>query len=500
METRATVETQLIESPERLSDPPETRLRATPDARFWLAVASATALGGAVRFAYLLHGAPELVLGDGFAYHFEALRIADSLGYTSAMGDVGAELAHHPPGWVTLLAGVAEAGARSMRAHQVTGLVVGLGVVVVAALVGRRYAGLRVGVVTAFLAAVYPGFWVLDVQILSEPLGLLACGLLLIVLADLWERPTAARAFVGGAVAGVLALVRSEQLLLLVIAAAPTLLFNQRITFRRRLAWSGVAALTAAAVIAPWTIHNLGRFEEPVVLSTNSGSTLLIGNCPPGVYSGELIGYHDNRCLSQLTSSMPGLDRSQRDGLSRRAAFDNMLDNVDRLPATVLARYGRVIGVFRPGQTVGFVADWLGSATWAVWAWVASFWLVAALGAYGSALLRHVGAFQWPLLAPLVIVVLVVTIAYGEPRYHTPADLGLVVLAAVALDRFAGRLRSAAREPARRADGGLVSRRGFTALGRTTLRQPATPTSRWASGGVATRPASRSDSSRLTSA
>jgi hypothetical protein len=42
------------------------------------------------------------------------------------------------------------------------------------------------------------------------------------------------------------------------------------------------------------------------------------------------------------------------------------------------------------------------------------------------------------LVAPLVV-----SVAYGEPRYHTPADLGLVVLAAVGLDRLVFRPRSA---------------------------------------------------------
>ncbi len=30
-------------------------------------------------------------------------------------------------------------------------------------------------------------------------------------------------------------------------------------------------------------------------------------------------------------------------------------------------------------------------------------------------------------------MILIVSVSYGEPRYHTPADLGIVVLAAVAL-------------------------------------------------------------------
>ena len=87
----------------------------------------------------------------------------------------------------------------------------------------------------AFLAAVYPGFWVLDVQILSEPLGLVIGGLLMLVLADLWERPTLVRALIAGATSGALALVRSEQLALLFIAVVPILLLNPRVAVRRRL-------------------------------------------------------------------------------------------------------------------------------------------------------------------------------------------------------------------------------------------------------------------------
>jgi Dolichyl-phosphate-mannose-protein mannosyltransferase len=414
---------------------------AQADRGFWLGVASGMALGAAVRFAYLFHGAPVLVASDGFTYYFEALRIADGLGYTSPIGEVGAEWAHNPPGWVTVLAGVTEAGGRSMRAHQVTGLVIGLGVVALAGLVGRRYAGRRVGVVAAFLAAVYPGFWVLDVQILSEPLGLLVAGLLMLVLADLWERPTLARAVLAGAVSGALALVRSEQLALLVIAVAPILIFNHRIILRRRLAWTAVATLTALIAIAPWTIHNLGRFEEPVLLSTNGGSVLLLGNCSM-TYGGELLGATDDRCIAEI--DVPAeLDRSQRDIRFRRAAFENMRNNVDRLPATVLARYGRALSVFRPTQTVGFAAAWLGSATWPVWAWITSYWLLVPLAAYGSLLLLRTRTFQWPLFAPAAIALLVVTVASGEPRFHTPGDLGIVVLAAVGLDRLMRRLRKA---------------------------------------------------------
>jgi hypothetical protein len=85
------------------------------------------------------------------------------------------------------------------------------------------------------------------------------------------------------------------------------------------------------------------------------------------------------------------------------------------------------------------VASWLNTETWPIWAWVASFWLVVLLAAYGSLLVRRSKRFQWPLVAPAAIALVVVTITAGDPRYHAPADLGFVVLAAVALDRLTRR-------------------------------------------------------------
>jgi hypothetical protein len=420
---------------------PSTAERRRPGAgaekRFWLGVAGAAAAGAVIRFAYLLHGAPDLPLGDGFSYHTTAHRLAAGLGYTDSSG---AEFAHHPPAWDTVLAAVTEAGFGSTWAHQVTGLVIGLGVIVVAGLVGRRYVSRRVGVIAAALAAAYPGFWVLEVQILSEPLGLLVVGVLMLVMADLWERPTLGRAALAGAVAGALALVRSEQLALLVLAVAPVLLLNRRLAVPRRIASAGVALGAVVLVLAPWTLHNLARFEEPVLLSTNGGTTLLAGNCPPDAY-GDLRGSYHIACNVRLAMTAPSYDRSQIELEARATAVENMRDNVELLPATVAARHGRMLGVFRPAQTVDIAATWLGSARWPVWAWVASFWLIVPLAAYGSLLLRRSHTFQWPLVAPLVIVVLAVTVTYGEPRYHTPADLGLLVLAAVAVEHLRRRIR-----------------------------------------------------------
>lgn len=315
---------------------------------FALLLGAAVALGAAIRFAYVLTDTRRLIGGDGLEYHFEALRFADGHPYTSMFVSAAAPTAYHPPGWVTLLGVISWLGGRSWLTHQLVGVVVGLGVVVLAGLVGRRYFSARVG----FVAAV------------------ILCGL----------------------------------------------------------------------VISPWTISNSGRLKEPVILSTTGGGQLVAGNCPPFTYSGTYLGYYGGPCWLQAVSIHPGLDASQVDSYNRGLAVRNIKANLDKLPVTVPARFGRLLAVFRPSQTVAFTAAWMTTDNRPIWAWVVSYWALLPLALVGAVHARRSRKLLLPLLAPLVVVDALVAISYGEPRYHTPADLGVVVLGAAGADRVLARL------------------------------------------------------------
>jgi 4-amino-4-deoxy-L-arabinose transferase-like glycosyltransferase len=427
----------------------------TADRPFVRSLLLAILVGAFIRFGYVLADDRFLVGGDGFTYHLEALRLADGLGYTSAFGDVGAETANHPPGWVSLLGLAAKLGARSFRAHQLVGVVIGLGLVALVGWIGRRYFSARVGVVAAFVAALYPGFWIFEAQVLSEPLGLLVLGCAILVLWTLRERPTLLSSIAVGGTCGLAALVRSEQILLLGIVVVPTLLSARTLRLRERIGMAFAAGLAAALVISPWTVYNGTRFAAPVILSTNSGPALLLGNCPPSTYAGDRLGYWDEACQRRLLWPRRELDRSQKDPLARAKAFSNLVENRDKLPAAIPARWGRAVGLFRPGQTVDFTAQWLTSERWPVWAWVVSFWLLAPLAVLGVVRGRRERVFLAPLLAPLLTVFVVVSLMSGDLRYRVCADLGIVVLAAAALDRWC--------IPPRRADRASRAQRDTTA-------------------------------------
>ena len=402
--------------------------------RFGWLLGAVVALGAAVRLVYVLTDHRPLIGGDGYDYHLSALRLADGLGYTQAFGVQGSPIAHHPPGWVTVLGAVSWLGGRTVRDHQLATVAVGLVVIALAGLVGRRYFDARVGVVAALIAAVYPGFWVLEGNMLSEPLALLFLGCFLLVVADLRDRPTPARCVLLGVVSGLLALTRSEELALLIIVVAPVLLLAGAQTVRRRIAYLLVVFVSCGAVIMPWTLYNTTRFKEPFLLSTNDGASLLAGNCAPTTYAGEKLGWYDTYCALRIGQQHPDLDRSQHDSLDRAQAIRNTLDNADRMFVVVPARFGRLLAVFRPSQTVGWVADWMTTGTALIWAWVASFWLILVVGIVGAIRARRAGVFILPLLGPMIVAIIVTAIGnIDHLRYHTLSDLGLIVLAAAAI-------------------------------------------------------------------
>jgi 4-amino-4-deoxy-L-arabinose transferase-like glycosyltransferase len=416
----------------RQSDTSKWHKHAPPETKwFRIALLGSVVIGALIRFSYIASfiGRPApAVRGDGFSYHLDAIRLSEGLGYTATFWN-GAEAAHHPPGWVTVLGGFSALGLDDLLSHQIIGALIGLLIIVVAALIGRRLFGEVTGGVAGAIAALYPGFWVLEAQILAEPLAILMLGLSIIALYRFSERTDLRRAIEVGVLLGLTALVRSELLALLVIVLPVILWQAKSVSLARRGMLGLVTIGCVILMVSPWAIFNAKRFQEPVLLSSNMGSALLLGNCPL-TFEGEMMGFYDMKCLKYADTG-DAVDSSVRDGLYRAAAIDQIRENWKKLPYTVAARYGRTLGVYRSQQTVTKVAAWHGTAPWPVWAWVISFWVVSLLAIVGAVTAIRARSKLLPLLAPIFITLGVVAVISGEPRYHTMADLSLVVLAAL---------------------------------------------------------------------
>jgi hypothetical protein len=270
-----------------------------------------------------------------------------------------------------------------------------------------------------------------DSLVMSEaPAALLVVVALWIALdlVDTAQRATVGRAVCCGAAIGLAALARSELILL-----APLLTI---VVWRsRRVAADGnrtrtVALLWAATllVLAPWVVANLVRFERPVLLTTNDGTTLLGANCQDAYYGSDIGGW-SLFCVVEERSPL-GEDPGVRSARHRRLAISYAGHHVQRLPLIAAARLGRGLDIVGLDyQVSGDVGE--ERYRWASWSGVVSWWVMAVLAAVG---VRRVAApARWVLLTPVGSVLLTTVLFYGAHRIRSPMEPVVVVFAAVAL-------------------------------------------------------------------
>jgi len=419
--------------------------------RFAVCLALIALVGFTFRLAYVVENRHDPVRMDGTYYHELALVLADGKGFINPFefrddGRVDPQ-AIHPPLWPVALAVPSLFGFRSLREQQAFATVIGAATIVLVGLAGRRVAGARVGLVAAGIAAVYPNFWRFERELMSETLVLFGVAVVVLLSYHFWARPSLVRAIAVAIVCGLLALTHGELVLLVVALLAPLVLFAPAIPARRRAVWFACAATAMAAVIAPWAIYNVARFEEPVLLTHSLGFNLMISNCD-FTYSGPRLGYQAPQCrqlreadLRAFLRSRGGGDASVREVKLRRQGLEYVREHVTRVPVVVLAREGRTWGVFRPAQQVKLEPN-RGTARWVIWAGFVAYWALIPAAAAGAVVLRRRKVPLFPLLAFVAIAVIAVAITWGYTRFRAPAEVSLVLLAAVALDAILSHLQA----------------------------------------------------------
>ena len=233
----------------------------------------------AVRVAWLIFVHPDPVDGrfdDTAWYRVAAHFFARGDGYVNPF--TGTPTAAWPPGYPVSLGVVFKLfGEGNAQAY-------GFNVVLAAATAAVTYAiGLalferRTAVAAGLAMAVWPGQVYFSSLTLSEPLFtfLFALAMLLIVVVprlSAWRGPLLVLL---GLVIGAAALTRGQALILLPLALLAWGLAGYR--WRPAVAWVMLAALVVAVVLAPWVARNERQLGSPVLIATNFGPNLWIGN------------------------------------------------------------------------------------------------------------------------------------------------------------------------------------------------------------------------------
>lgn len=288
-----------------------------------------------------------------------------------------------------------------------------LGIIWVTARLAARFWGQRVAMLSTLILAIWPTL-VMYPTILASELPFLFLTLLAL---DAWSSPALGlipRALLAGLVLGLAALVRPQALLLpLVYAGGMPLTTREKSVDQLRCIV--LAGVVMALVIAPWTWRNYKLYGEPVLISTNGGVTLWIGNSPGS----------DGR-FKRFPKEYSQLPENERARVLGQEAKDYILQD----PAAFGVRAIRKLLYLYANESVGvgwnslgirqvFGEAWehrLKRLTQASWALIC---LLAAVGIWSA--LRRSG-FVKTLLSPISLSILYFTaihmVVVSQERYH----------------------------------------------------------------------------------
>lgn len=415
----------------------------TPSARRHLSwLAGIVVVGLLLRVAWAVYAARQPVgLHDPAFYTIFAGELAAGRGYQLPDGQV---TAYYPVGYPAALAAV----YWLFDALGWTGDRVGLHVVLnlVAAglsfpllyVIGRSLFDARVGLLAAGGLALMPNLVFHTGLALTETVfNTVALAAVAVVVSTPWAARSNRALAAFGALVGVAALVRPPSLLFVpVLAVAGGWAAGWR--WREVGRSLAVPALAAVAVIAPWTIRNIVVMDAPILISSNVGDNLCIGNNPDA-----------NGAFQTPPSCLEGYDHLERPEYEVRRDADGRakaLEFVREEPARQLELVPRrLYHTFREDTDGLDAAESYGADRFmdpsvrrglGVAANVA-FFATLALGLLALVLLRSRSGVRHPGRTFVVLSGLSLAatplVFFGDPRFHVPVVPFLLLGAAAVL-------------------------------------------------------------------
>ncbi len=446
---------------------------------FGARLAAIAALGGAAQLLYVLAVRWGTVYYDGPYYNAEANLLAAGEGLISAEGllfdGVARQTAVHPPltlGWLSISSML---GFRTVGAHQVALVVLGIAVVVVVGLLARSLGGPRAGLIAAGIAAVHPGVWSYPATVMSETPAQLLVATSMLLAYRWWRHPTPLLLAATAGAASLACFARSENLLLLAVLIGLLALRRPGLGARERATALAAAALWSGVLVLPWVAWNQVRIGPEVAFASAGDIALTSANCDL-VYEGWAIGYWDPRCrpiVGDPTVARTPTDAcgSARDGFEtgifeeschpvvasphpdgaplsegdimamyRRQGLAYIEEHPDRALELAAYRVARTMSIGDPVALARFESVPEKREPVVLLASSLLLYATAALSVLGARRLRAAGLPVWPLLVPLVTAVVGGAITHGTTRYRVGLDVGLIVLAALGIEaRWPGR-------------------------------------------------------------
>ena len=412
---------------------------------FGLGLMVLVVVGIAMRIVFAIvwqEGKP--LLGDPLFFQQTAAQIAHGNGYVAAFVARGKPVATatHPPGFSIVLAALDILRIQSANAHRIALAFIASGGIVAMGFLGRRLMSPVAGLLAAGIAALSP-LWVQPSgKVLSESVYLVVIPLVLVAALRCIDRPSRLRFAVVGLTIGVAALTRSEALSLILLLGIPLVMFATR-PWRERARLALILLVGFALIVGPWLIRNdieLGGFT----VSTDNGTTLVGANTQTTFDpNSPLYGSFDE--VAQFAGAAVVFKYSPPPGHAKRwteLTLNNALGHIGTtyarghlgdLPGVVLAREGRLWGVYASGSQLDFdvASDGNGVRGFQEAGQYLNWFLIPLTIGGGIVLYLRSRRDLVVVAAPIVAAALTAALTFGSTRYRAVAEPSDALLAAI---------------------------------------------------------------------
>ena len=422
---------------------PEVEVESESRPWFWPSILSLTAAGLIIRMLFVSFAHFERVSNDAIFFRTTAHNLVSGNGYSYPFPSNPSKFvptAAHPPLFSLVLAVFDLFGLQSVQAQRLALAVVSSAAIVLMGLAGRRLLNPAVGAVAAAVAALHP-LWLQTVgSLMSESVYLIVIPAVLLVALRALDRPSGWRLLTLGATIGVAALVRSEGILLVLFVGLPVVLMGTR-EWRSRLRLFGAVLIGCVALIAPWVIRNELQLGTASI-STQEGLTLIGSYCPSTFDPhSPIFGAFDGVCADGTAAFFienfkppDGTTQWNEVEIDHRltdTAEDFARSHLGQLPRVAAAREVSTWALTGQGFQLATAVTGGRSATFEELGGVV-YWILAPFVLAGIAILAtHSWRRLLVLLGPIVVVIGIVAVTYGDTRFRVLAEPSLALLAAV---------------------------------------------------------------------
>jgi 4-amino-4-deoxy-L-arabinose transferase-like glycosyltransferase len=423
----------------------------------WGAAVAIVALSLVLRIAYVNSTPDYVVRHDARDYDVHAISIAEGQGFSKTLA-YGRPTAFRPPGYPYFLGAVYHVfnverapNAHRWRVARIAQAFVGAAVVALVGVLAAQLWGPIVALVALAIAAIYVPFITVGGAIMSEPLyDAFMLASLAAALAFRRSRHRYRYALLAGVLGGLATLTRAQAMILLIplaIAVCDGRPWRSRAAIGPPL----VLLVAAALTIAPWTIRNAVELHAFVPVSTQLGSALA------GTYNDSARADTQNPAAWQGLKHIPDygyLFRRVRE--IPEATLEKDLRKASERYIRAHPFYVAKVGWWNTRRMLDLAGQRRSRATAATitidhpWAdrGVLCFWIISALALAGALAGVARGTPWWVWAFPALMFLGVVFLVVETPRYRTPIDPFLLLLAAATVVAAVGRVVAGRRAPA----------------------------------------------------